>query len=119
MSVACGVGVRRWISVVATLAIGVTSAWPAHADGPTAPAAPPAPPPADTAKPDEPPPSSVSVPRGASGAVIVPPKDEPAPPPPAAPVITPPKITKDEGAQYPAQALKDGVKEAVSVVVVL
>ncbi len=72
---------------------------------------------------NQPPPSNESpsggaVPRGAAGAGIVPPKDEGAPAP--APVtVTPPKLVKDEGAEYPAQALKEGVREAVSVVLVL
>ena len=93
----------RWISRVATAALLLGHAQRARADEPP--------------KQDAPAPS---IPRGASGAVIVPPKDEPATPsPPAAPVVTPPIITKDDGAQYPTQALKDGVKDPIVVVVVL
>ncbi len=58
------------------------------------------------------------MPRGAAGAVIVPSKDEPAPPPTVV-TITPPKLVKDEGAIYPDQALKDGVRERVTVFVLL
>lgn len=39
-----------------------------------------------------------------------------APPPPS---LAPPKLVKDEGAQYPDQALKDGVRDAVSVILIL
>ncbi|HWL89197.1 MAG TPA: TonB family protein, partial [Polyangiaceae bacterium] len=62
-----------------------------------------------------------AVPRGASGASIVPApsaSDAP-PPPPAAPQVTPPVMLKDEGAQYPASALKDGITQPVTVVLVL
>jgi TonB family protein len=43
---------------------------------------------------------------------------EPAPVPPP-PTITPPVVKKDEGAQYPEQAIKDKVKDPVEVVLVL
>lgn len=64
------------------------------------------------------PPSGGAVPRGAAGAGIVPPKEEPAPKPTAV-TITPPKLVQDEGATYPEQALKDGVREPVTVTVIL
>lgn len=115
MGKACGAGVPRWISPAAGAALAsvlaLALAAPARAQTP------PAEPKKDA--PAEPPPSEVSVPRGASGAVIVPPKEEPAPPPPAAPVLTPPKVLKDDGAAYPEQALKDGVTETVTVVVIV
>jgi TonB family protein len=63
-----------------------------------------------------------SVPRGASGAGITQPADSaqpPAPPAPAPVTLTPPKLLKDEGAEYPAAALKDGIKEPVTVVIIL
>ncbi len=44
--------------------------------------------------------------------------EEPAPAPPP-PTITPPVVKKDEGAQYPEQAIKDKVKDPVEVVLVL
>ena len=53
------------------------------------------------------------------GSVLQPPKDEPPPPPPPPVVITPPSVKKDEGAAYPAQALADKVKDAVTVVVIV
>jgi TonB family protein len=58
-------------------------------------------------------------PRGASGAIITAPKDEPQKPAPPAPVIVMPKLVKDEGAEYPQQALVDKVKESVEVVLIL
>lgn len=45
--------------------------------------------------------------------------EEPAPPPPPPPTVTPPVLTKDEGAEYPKQALDDKVKDPVEVVLVL
>ncbi len=54
------------------------------------------------------------------GSVAQPPPDAPAqPPPPPPPVIVPPKLVKDEGAEYPRQALADKVKGSVEVVLVL
>jgi TonB family protein len=44
---------------------------------------------------------------------------EPAEPAPAPPTITPPVVKKDEGAQYPEQAIKDKVNKPVEVVLVL
>ncbi len=41
----------------------------------------------------------------------------PAPPPP--PAITPPVVTKDEGAKYPEQAIADKVLDRAEVVLVL
>lgn len=67
-------------------------------------------------------PSTRSVPRGASGAVIVPPKDADAKnptPPPQAPQITPPRITKDDGAEYPRAALEAGTYVNVTVELIL
>ena len=40
-------------------------------------------------------------------------------PPPAAPVIVPPRIVKDDGVEYPRQAVVDKVKGAVTVTLVL
>lgn len=54
-----------------------------------------------------------------SGNVTTEPKDEAPPPPPAQPVITPPALVKDDGAAYPEQAVKDKVRESVTVVLVL
>src|SRR5688572_29133084 len=53
------------------------------------------------------------------GAGVTHPKDEPAPPPPPPVVITPPELEKDEGAQYPEQAIRDKVKDPVEVVLVV
>ena len=65
--------------------------------------------------PDEP----GAVPRGASGAGLVQ-LDAGAPPPaPPPPTITPPRLVKDEGAEYPAAALRDGFHDAVQVTVIL
>lgn len=50
--------------------------------------------------------------------VVAPTEAAPAPPPPAA-TITLPVIKHDEGAEYPARALKDGVKDAVTVSLIL
>ena len=58
-------------------------------------------------------------PRGSSGAVIVPPKDEPAPPKPVAAVIVAPVLKKDDGAEYPQQAINEKVKEAATVGLIL
>lgn len=46
-------------------------------------------------------------------------KTEPAAPPPAAPVLVPPKVVSDEGADYPRQAVEDKVTERVELVLVL
>lgn len=48
-----------------------------------------------------------------------PPQPNEGQPQPAPPTITPPIVKKDEGAQYPGQAIKDKVKEPVEVVLVL
>lgn len=45
--------------------------------------------------------------------------EEARPSPPAAPAITPPVLKKDEGAAYPEQAIKDKVRDVVTVVLVL
>src|SRR5262249_17507343 len=43
-----------------------------------------------------------------------------APPPAPPPVtVTPPRLVKDEGAEYPASALREGFRDAVQVTVVL
>ena len=99
-----GSGVQERTAVALAIAFVVSTA-PARAQ------------PVDPPKPDDP--SSVAVPRGASGAVIVPPKEEPAPPAPPPVTLVPPVLKTDEGAEYPAQALKDGVKGSVTVVLVL
>jgi TonB family protein len=88
-------------------------AQPASPPGSAAPAPGPAP-----AEPPSPPPDTGAVPRGAAGAGIVAPKEEAAPPP--TPVtITPPKLVKDEGALYPEAARKAGIRERVTVFVIL
>jgi len=77
--------------------------------------------PGDPAGPADPadPAGGGAVPRGASGAGLVE-LDAGAPPPAPPPVtITPPRVVKDEGAEYPAQAIRDGVREPVQVTVVL
>lgn len=57
---------------------------------------------------------------GGQGAAVTKAKDDPpAPPPPQAPSITLPILDRDEGAAYPEQALKDGVREVVTVTVVV
>jgi TonB family protein len=65
----------------------------------------------------------MSTPFGAAaqpgGAVVQPREPEEAPAPPPPPVITPPVVTKDEGAEYPAQAIADKVTEAVEISLVL
>jgi TonB family protein len=51
------------------------------------------------------------------GAGVTRPKEEPAPPPPPPPpVMVAPELEKDEGAQYPEQAIRDKVKDPVEVV---
>jgi len=59
-----------------------------------------------------------SLPRGASGAVIVPPSSSAQPAPPQV-VRTPPVLKRDEGAEYPAQALSDGIRIETSVMLIL
>lgn len=57
---------------------------------------------------------------GRSGAGLTKPKDSgPAPPPPPAPTIVLPVLKSDPGAAYPKQALDDGVRDPVTVVLVL
>ncbi|MCL2776720.1 MAG: TonB family protein [Polyangiaceae bacterium] len=53
----------------------------------------------------------------AQAGLVTPPKDEPAPP--LTPTITMPVLKKDEGAVYPAQAIKDKVRDPVTVMLVL
>ena len=54
------------------------------------------------------------------GTVAQPPREQPAAPPPAAlPVIVRPVLKKDEGAQYPDQAVRDKVKDPVDVVLTI
>lgn len=55
------------------------------------------------------------------GSVAQPPpaQEAPAQKPPAAPVVTRPVLEKDEGAQYPEQAIKDKVRDVVEVVLTL
>jgi len=62
-----------------------------------------------------------AVPRGASGASIVAPADssQPAPPTPPPATVTPPKLLSDEGAQYPDSALKEGLTDTITVILVL
>ncbi len=71
---------------------------------------------------DEPPPSQggSSVPRGASGAVLVPKDDPNAPPPkPIQVVVTPPVLTRDDGAAYPAEMLANAPRETAKVSLLL
>ncbi len=57
---------------------------------------------------------------GRSGAGLTKPKDSGAPAqPPAPPTIVLPELKSDPGAAYPKQALVDGVKEPVTVILVL
>ncbi|CAN5560014.1 TonB-dependent receptor [soil metagenome] len=57
---------------------------------------------------------------GRAGAGLTKPKDSGAPAvPPPAPVIVLPVLKSDPGAAYPKQALDDGVKETVTVVLIL
>ena len=57
---------------------------------------------------------------GRSGSGLTKPKDSGAPPPPPpAPVIVLPVLKTDPGAAYPKQAVDDGVREPVTVVLVL
>lgn len=63
--------------------------------------------------------SGDTVPRGASGALVVPPKTEAPAPAPSAPVVKPPVIKVDDGAQYPRDALKAGVRDSVTVILIL
>jgi TonB family protein len=59
-------------------------------------------------------------PRGRSGAVIREQKpDEPPPPAPQPVTITPPKLLRDDGAPYPSQAVRDGVRETRTVELVI
>jgi TonB family protein len=64
-------------------------------------------------------PSGQSMPHGASGAVLVPPtaSAQPTPPPPVN--RTPPVLKRDDGAEYPAQALNDGIRIETSVMLIL
>ncbi len=71
---------------------------------------------------DDPSAGSVSVPRGASGAVLVAPKEDPnapPPPPPPPPQATPPVVTKDDGAAYPAEMVATAPRETVQVRLIL
>lgn len=58
---------------------------------------------------------------GGQGSAVVEKKDDapPPPPPPAAPTITLPVLKHDDGAAYPTSALMDGVRETVTVVVIV
>jgi len=64
------------------------------------------------------PPTSSSIPTGASGALIVAPKNEP-PPPPKQVVLVPPKVKLDPGAAYPQQAILDAVTQPVTVTLIV
>jgi TonB family protein len=64
-------------------------------------------------------PSGQGVPRGGSGAVVVPPASGSAQPAPPPVTLTPPMLKRDEGAVYPKQALQDGMREHVDVMLVL
>jgi TonB family protein len=65
--------------------------------------------------------TGTSVPRGASGAAVVERPDPNAPPapPPAPPAVTPPALTKDEGAAYPAEMLANAPRQPLSVSLIL
>ncbi len=76
-----------------------------------------APSPAPTAPDDNP--GTTAVPRGASGSIITAPKDQPPPPPPAPVVVIPPTLKRDDGAEYPHQAIVDKIKEGVIVGLIL
>lgn len=65
------------------------------------------------------PPSGQGVPRGGAGAVVVPAGSGSAQPAPPPPVMTAPVLKRDDGAEYPKQALRDGMREHVDVVLVL
>ncbi len=56
---------------------------------------------------------------GGQGAAVRAPASAEAPPPPAPATITLPVLRRDDGATYPAAAIKDGVRDAVTVVLVL
>ena len=64
-------------------------------------------------------PSGGGVPRGGAGAVVVPAASGSAQPPAPAPVVTPPVLKRDEGAVYPKQALAEGMRQHVDVVLIL
>jgi TonB family protein len=70
----------------------------------------------------EPPPSDIpnvgAVPRGGSGAAIVPPKEEPPAPAPTH-TLKPPSVKSDPGALYPQAALSEGMAQQVTVTLVL
>ncbi|WP_394842496.1 TonB family protein [Pendulispora brunnea] len=105
----------RRLPIAGVLFLGAFSAARfSFAQGTQPPPAPPPPPPQDD-------PRGSAVPRGASGASLTAPADSsaPAPAPPPAPVIVPPKLVTDEGAQYPDSALKEGLRDTVTVVLVL
>lgn len=61
-------------------------------------------------------PDAVAQPGGATRQPGAQPEAPPAPPPPT---ITAPSVKKDEGAQYPEQAIKDKVKDPATVVLIL
>jgi TonB family protein len=63
-------------------------------------------------------PSAQSTPHGASGAVLVPPSASAQPAPPQV-VRTPPVLKRDDGAEYPKQALDDGIRVETSVMLIL
>ena len=105
--------------VAALLVVAGPALFPRHAAAQTpAPAAPTPPAPPPPAAPDEKPRDGSSIPRGAAGAAIIAPKEE-APTAPQAVTVEPPKLVKDEGAVYPQQAVTDGVREKITVVLVL
>jgi TonB family protein len=106
---------RRATRRIAVLLVMLAPSVAAAADPP------PSDPPAQPSQPAQPtqPATGPSIPSGASGAVLTKPKEEEAPAPPPAPVITPPVLKTDEGALYPAQALKDGVAQTVTVTVIV
>ena len=56
---------------------------------------------------------------GRSGANLTQGKDAPPAPPAPPPKLEPPLLTKDPGAEYPRQAIDDGVREPVTVVLVV
>lgn len=60
-----------------------------------------------------------TLPRGASGAILTKPKDDAPPPPPAPAAVTPPVLKRDDGAAYPAEALKARIVDIVSVVLLI
>jgi TonB family protein len=51
--------------------------------------------------------------------MVRPAAEEPAPPPPPPPTIVPPSLLKDDGATYPPEAVRAGVRDVVAVDVIV